>query len=186
MESKLLLDTGLELLTLLKGERVGLGDNRHDVDHVGQLLEDDNVDGLERVAGRLDEEETAVDAGVLDVALALGRKLLAQVSRVLILDVLDDGVPAAVVVDKVAVAGGVDDVEPQADAVLLDDVGDTLDLGCGTDGLIRLHAALGIDQVRSEDGVDQGRFAETSLTCGRTKSSPCQQVGRSHGRGAMM
>lgn len=165
VERKLLLDAGLELLALLKGQRVGLGDDGHDVDNVGQLLQDDNVDGLQGVAGGLDEEQAAVDAGILDVALALGRELLAQVRRVLILDVLDDGVPAAVVVDQVAVAGGVDNVEPQADTVLLDDVGDALDLGGRADGLIGLQATLGVDQVGREDGVDEGRLAESRLAC---------------------
>ena len=44
--------------------------------------------------GRVDEVEAAVNAGVLDVAVALGRKLLAQVRAVLVLDVLDNRVPA--------------------------------------------------------------------------------------------
>ena len=50
MERKLLLDPLLEGLALLERQRVGLGDDGHHVDHVRQLLEDDNVDGLERVA----------------------------------------------------------------------------------------------------------------------------------------
>ncbi|MDA4132867.1 MAG: hypothetical protein OK454_07060, partial [Thaumarchaeota archaeon] len=104
-----------------------------------------------------------MDAGVLDVALALGGELLAQVGRVLVLDVLDDGVPAAVVVDQVTVAGGVDDVKPEPDAVLLDDVRNGVDLGRRTDDLLGLQTALGLDQVRGEDGVDQGRLAQTSL-----------------------
>lgn len=165
VERKLLLDAGLELLTLLEGERVGLGNDGDDVDDIGQLLQDDNVDGLQGVAGGLDEEEAAVDAGILDVALTLGCELLAQVGGVLILDVLDDGVPATVVVDQVAVAGGVDDVEPQTDAVLLNDVRNALDLGCGADGLVGLQATLGVDEVRGEDGVDEGRLAESGLAC---------------------
>lgn len=79
MEGKLLLDALLECLTLLKGQRVGLGDNRHDIDNVRQFLQHDNIDRLERVAGGLDEEQAAVDAGVLDIALALGGELLAKV-----------------------------------------------------------------------------------------------------------
>ena len=165
VEGKLLLDALLERLALLQGEGVGLGNDGHDVDHVGQLLQHDNIDGLERVARGLNEEQAAVDARVLDVALALGGELLAQVRRVLVLDVLDDGVPAAVVVDQVAVAGGVDDVEPQADAVLLDNVRDGLDIGGRAHDLIGVEAALGLDEVRGEDGVDQCRLAETGLAC---------------------
>lgn len=32
-----------------------------------------------RMAGRLNEEETAVDSGILDVALTLGSELLSQI-----------------------------------------------------------------------------------------------------------
>ena len=68
VEGKLLLDAVLELLTLLECERVGLCNDGNDVDGLAQLLEDDNVNGLETVAGGRDEVETAVDAGILDVA----------------------------------------------------------------------------------------------------------------------
>lgn len=164
VEGKLLLDALLEGLTLLRGQSVGLGDDGDDVDDVGKLLEDDNVNGLEGVARGLDEEQAAVDAGINDVALTLCRELLAQVSRVLILDVFDNGVPAAVVVDEVSVSGGVDNVESETDAVLLDDVGVGLDLRSGSDGLLGLETTLGINQVRGKDGVDQSRLAQTGLT----------------------
>ena len=102
------------------------------------------------MAGRVDEEEAAVDTSVLDVAVAHGSEFLAEVRAVLVLDVLDDRVPAAVisctrqrgvcggygkasgthgrrgyvpvfVIDLVAVAGRVDDVQPEADTVLNND-----------------------------------------------------------------
>jgi hypothetical protein len=124
VESELLLDALLKSLTLLEGERVGLSDDGHDIDDVGQLLQDNDIDGLEaaewkwfrvstgrlngsynlrveearqdsRMAGGLDEEQAAVDTGILDIALTLSSKLLAKVCRVLILDVLDNGVPAS-------------------------------------------------------------------------------------------
>lgn len=47
VERELFLDTLLEGLTLLKGQGVGLGDNGNNVDDIGQLLQDDNIDGLE-------------------------------------------------------------------------------------------------------------------------------------------
>jgi hypothetical protein len=46
------------------------------------------------MSGRLDEEQAAVDAGVLDIALSLGGQFLSEVGRVLVLDVFDDWVPA--------------------------------------------------------------------------------------------
>lgn len=163
VEGELLLDALLELLALLEGERVGLGDDGNNVDDIGQLLQNDNVDGLEGVTRGLDEEQTAVDASVLDVALTLSSELLSQVGRVLVLDVLDDGVPASVVVDQVAVAGGVDNVQAQPDTVLLDDVGDGVDLGGRTDDLLGLQPTLGLHEVGGEDGVDQSRLAQTGL-----------------------
>lgn len=164
MESKLLLDALLESLALLGGKSIGLGNDRNDIDNIRQFLQDNNVNGLQRVSRRLNEEQAAVDASVLDVALTLSGKLLAKVGGVLVLDILDNGVPAAVVVDQISVSGGIDDVEAQADAVLLNDVRSSLDLGRGADGLIGLETALGVDKVGSEDGVDERRLAKTSLT----------------------
>jgi hypothetical protein len=84
----------LELLALFEGQAVGLGNDGNDVDDVTKLLHDNDINGTEGVAGRVDEVEAAVDTGVLDVAVTHGRKLLAEVRAVLVLDVLDDGVPA--------------------------------------------------------------------------------------------
>ena len=46
------------------------------------------------MARGLDKEQAAVNAGILDVALTLSSEFLAEVCGVLILDVLDNGVPA--------------------------------------------------------------------------------------------
>lgn len=50
VESEFLLDSLLEGLALLEGQRVGLGDNRDDIDDVGQLLQDNNVNGFQTKA----------------------------------------------------------------------------------------------------------------------------------------
>ena len=117
------------------------------------------------MARRSNKVQTAVDPGVLDVPLALCRQLLPQIRGVLVLDVLDDGVPAAVVVDEVAVARGVDDVEAEAHAILFDRVGDGVDLSGAADGLVGGEAAFAVDEVRGKDGVDEGGLAETGLAC---------------------
>lgn len=85
------------------------------------------------MAGRLDEEQAAMNTSILDVTFTLSCKLLAKVCGVLILDILDDWVPAsamlarnyladareeggivefipAIVVDLVTVTRGVDNV----------------------------------------------------------------------------
>jgi hypothetical protein len=46
------------------------------------------------MARRLNEEQAAVNAGILDIAVTLSGKLLPEVRRVLILDVLHNWVPA--------------------------------------------------------------------------------------------
>lgn len=53
-------------------------------------------------------------------------------------------------------------------------VRDRLDLGGRTDGLVRSQTTLGIDQVRSEDGVDQGRFSQTGLACSQRRTHVSQ------------
>ena len=165
VESKLLLDALLECLPLLQSKGIGLGNHRNDVDNIRQLLQHHNVNWLQRMTRWLDEEQAAVDACVLDVTLTLGCEFLPQVGGVLVLDILDNRVPAPVVVDQIAIAGGVDDVQSEADVVLLDDVRHGLDLGGGPDDLVRVKSALGLDEVRGEDGVDQGRLAQPRLAC---------------------
>lgn len=81
----------------------------------------------------------------------------------LVLDVLDDGVPASVVVDQVAISRSVDNVQAQTNAILLDDMSDGVDLCGGAGLLVGGETTLGVDQVRGEDGVDEGRLAQTSL-----------------------
>ncbi len=165
VEGKLLLDALLERLSLLQRQGVGLGNHWNHIDDIRELLEDDNVDRLEGVARRLDEEKAAVDASILDVALALSSELLPQVGGMLVLDILDNGIPAAVVVDQVTVSGGIDNVQSEAHAVLLDDVRHGVNFSGRADDLLRLQPTLGLNEVGGEDGVDQGRLSQPSLAC---------------------
>jgi hypothetical protein len=43
VEGKLLLNSLLERLAFFEGERIGFGDHRHDIDNVGQLLQNDDI-----------------------------------------------------------------------------------------------------------------------------------------------
>ena len=70
----------------------------------------------------MDEEQAAVDTGVLDISLTLSCELLSEVCGVLILDVLDNWIPASVVVDLITITRGIDNVQPQTNTILLDDV----------------------------------------------------------------
>lgn len=47
VESKFLFDSLLERLAFLKGERIGFGDDGNDIDNVGQLFQDHDVDRFE-------------------------------------------------------------------------------------------------------------------------------------------
>lgn len=62
-----------------------------------------------------------MDTGVLDVPFPLRSELLSKVGRVLIFDILDDRVPASVVVDLVSITGGINDVQAKPNTILLDD-----------------------------------------------------------------
>ena len=53
-----------------------------------------------------------MDAGILDVSFSLRSEFLSEVCRVLVLDVLDNWIPASVVVDLITIAGGIHNVQP--------------------------------------------------------------------------
>ena len=112
-------DAGFKSLQLFLGQRVGFGDDRHDVDFVMQRLHEGHVQRLESVARGRDEVEAAMDAVVADVA-AIEPRLVLQVLLELLVDVSDDGLEAAVVVDGIPVARSVDDRQAETDATLLD------------------------------------------------------------------
>lgn len=58
-------------------------------------------------------------------------------------------------------------------------MGDGLDLGGGSNRLVRSQATFRVNEVGSEDGIDQGRFPETSLALmRRSVQSQCRQGGR--------
>lgn len=129
----------LECLPLVERQTITLGNDRNDVDNLAKLLHDGDVDRLKRVTSGSDEVEAAVDARVDDVLVTHRGELLAEIGRVLVLDVLDDRVPAVceiscapkggwerrdapvLVVDEITVARSVNDVQAQLDVVLLHD-----------------------------------------------------------------
>mmetsp|Transcript_10623 Transcript_10623/g.35283 ORF Transcript_10623/g.35283 Transcript_10623/m.35283 type:complete len:259 (+) Transcript_10623:1608-2384(+) len=100
----------LELLLLLCGHRVRLGDDRHDVDPLVQPAHEGDIDVLEPV--RRDEVEAAVDEGVLVaepiVVARRGRGLGDQLSLEQPLDVRGDDFEGFDRVEVVSVARGVD------------------------------------------------------------------------------
>lgn len=96
-----------------------------------------------RMARGLDKEQAAVDTGILDITVTLSREFFAEVGRVLVLNVLHDGVPTkriisstvwkwtgrlidcsvpSVVVDLITIARSVDNVQPETDPIFLNDL----------------------------------------------------------------
>lgn len=55
-------------------------------------------------------------------------------------------------------------------------MGDGLDLGGRSDGLIGGETALGIHQVGGEDGVDEGGFPQSGLSCREEISPTCSPI----------
>lgn len=95
MESEFLLNALLECAAFLEGQGVCFCNDWDNVDDVREFLQNNNIDRLEGMTGWLDEEETAVNTCVLNIAFALGGEFFSEVGRVLVFDVFDDGVPAA-------------------------------------------------------------------------------------------
>jgi hypothetical protein len=127
-----------------------------------QFFHHNNVDGSQGVARRADEVETAVNACVLDVPVSHGGQLLAKVGAVLVLNVLDNRVPAVLVVNLVSVARCVDNVKSEPDTIFDDNMGFALDFSCLPDCLLRVEPALGLNQMGRENGVNQSRFSQSS------------------------
>jgi hypothetical protein len=94
MSSAGITDLLFEHLPLLKHQAVRLGDDGHDIDDLAELLHDDDINWAERMTSGVDEEQTAVNTRVLDIAVTHGGKLLTEVGAVLVLDVFHDRVPA--------------------------------------------------------------------------------------------
>lgn len=99
------------------------------------------------MARRLNEEQATVNTGILNISFSLGCKFLSEVCRVLIFNVLDNWIPASIIVDLISIAWGIDNVESQLYAVLLDDVGNGLNFGGRSYWLIWGESSLGIDQM---------------------------------------
>ena len=98
----------LEVVNLIVRDCVSLGNNGDQIDLGVQLLHDLNIEGLERVAGRLDEVDNGMNA-VVDNVHAVDLVLSVQVGIEPLLNVLDNWIPRLIVVYEVAKARCVND-----------------------------------------------------------------------------
>ena len=132
-----------ELVPLLRSQAVRLGNNGNNVHNLAEFLHHDNINWAQSMACGVDEVQAAMDARILNVTVSHGRQFLAEVRAVLVLDVLDNRVPAAeknafkrneyptngqvsktdapvLIVHLVPVPRRIDNVQPQLDAVFHD------------------------------------------------------------------
>lgn len=65
----------------------------------------------------------------------------------LVLNVLDNWIPASIIVDLISITWSINNIKSQLYAILLDDVGYGLDFGGRTNWLIGGESSFGIDQM---------------------------------------
>lgn len=156
--------SGLEAGNLLIGKGVRLGNDRDQVDLGVKTSHDLNIQGLQRVASGLNEENASVNA-VVDNVHAVDLVLGIQVGIISALDVVHNGAPRLVIVDKVTKSGSVDNSQAETDASLFDIGTDGLDLdGLGNDVQARSLALSGRVQRGVEQRIDESRLAKTRFT----------------------
>jgi hypothetical protein len=154
----------LELSNLLVGQSISLGNDRDQVDLGVQAAHDLNVEGLEGVASGLDKVNASVNTVVNNVH-AVDLVLSLEVGIEALLNVLDNGSPRVIVVDKISEARSVDDGQAETDSVLLNVGADGLDRdGLGDDVGTGTLAFLGGVERGVEQSVDQGRLSEARFT----------------------
>lgn len=156
--------SGLEVGNLLIGEGIRLGNDGDQVDLGVQASHDLDVQRLQRVASGLNKEDASVNAVVDDihaVYLVFGIK----VCVVTLLDVVHNGAPRLVVVDKVAESRGINNSQAKANSSFLNIGADGLDLdGLGDNIKARTLALSGRVERGVEERVHQGRLSQAGFT----------------------
>lgn len=155
----------LELSQVLWGECIGLGNNWNQVDASAQTLHDFNVKRLQGVASWADEVETGVDSEI-NLLRSPWLLLLEHVALMLIIQELDDWLPAVPVVHVVAETRSINDGQADLEELLFQlGLGD-LNLNGLVDLLRVTSAVVGVVlDGGAEEGVDEGGFAQARLAC---------------------
>lgn len=111
----------------------------------------------------LNEKYTSMNS-VVDNVHAIDLVLGIEVCIISTLDIVNNGTPGLIIVDKVTKSRGVNHSQAETDTSLLDVGADCLDLdGFGDDVVTRTLAFSGGVQRRVEKRVDQSRLAKTGL-----------------------
>jgi hypothetical protein len=155
--------TVLELGEVGGRQGVSLGHDRNEVDASAQALHNFNVERLQGVSSRADEVKTGVHAEI-DLLCSPRLLLLKHVALMLVVQELDDGLPAVTVVDVVTETGCVNDGQTDFEELLLQLGLGNLDLDSLVDLLGETSAVIGVVfDGGAEKGVDKGCLAETRL-----------------------
>jgi hypothetical protein len=144
-------------------QSVGLGYDGDKVHAGAQALHDLDVERLKSVSSRADEVETSMHAKV-NLLRSPRLLLLKHVALMLVVQKLDDGLPAVTVVDVVSETRCVNDGQANLEELLLQfGLGD-LNLDSLVDLLGKTSTVVGVVfDGGAEEGVDEGCLAETRL-----------------------
>lgn len=153
----------LELGQISWRKSIGLGNNWDQVDTRAQALHNLNVQRLESMAGRTNEVQASVDSQI-NLLRTLWLLLLEHVTLVLIIEELNNWLPAVTVVDVVSKTRRVDNRQADLEELLLQ-------LGLGDFNLNGLVNLLGMASAvvgvvldgGAEKSVDKGGLAESRL-----------------------
>lgn len=161
----------LESGNLLIGQGVRLGNDGDEVDLGVKSLHDLDIQGLQGVASRLDEEDAGMDPVVHNVH-AIDLVLSIQVGIEALFNIVHNWAPGFVVVDEIAEARGVDNGQAEPNTGLLDICADGLDShGLGNDVEARLLALLGRVEGSIEESVDERRLSKPRFTWKKSQKS---------------
>lgn len=120
---------------------------------------DFNIQGLQRMAGWLDEVDAGMDSVVHNVH-AIHLVLCLEIGIESLLNVFHNWSPGIIIVDKVTKARGINHGQTEADSILFNVCTDGLDGDCLGDDVQAGPLALAWRIKRGvEESIDQGRFS---------------------------
>lgn len=152
-----------EAVDFLVGKSIRLGNHRDQVDLGVKTSHDLNIQRLQRMTSGLNKEDASMNA-VVDNVHSVDLVLSIEVCIVSTLDVVNNGTPRLIIVDKITKSRCVDHGQAETNTSLLDVGADGLDLDSfGNDVMARALALFRGVQRGVEQRVDQSGLAKTGL-----------------------
>ncbi len=155
----------LELGQISWAKCICLGHNGNEVDASTQTLHDLNIERFQSVASRANEVQAGMHSQI-NLLRSARLLFLQHIALMLIVQELDDWLPAVAVVDIVAETRSVDNGKPDLEELLFQ-------LGLGDFNLNSLVDLLGVTAAMvgvvldgcAKEGVDEGGLAQAGLPC---------------------